>query len=346
MAIRKPIVVVTENHLSELPAGDSLMAHLDPDTTTLPELIEALIASGIMGEPIPTIPVNTSAPVVSGAVVPGDDATTTNGTWTGNPTAYEYKWQEFLDPTWTDVSGETANTYEDMPAGEYRSAVRAGNSVGWSDWAYSSAFVVAEPSSGLVFDGLSTPNMSVSPRLAEYGTASGVASCFTSTPLTGKHYIEMQAIRVSGLAGVALYNEERETLPTNAPPGQWYEAAGFHSALAGWSTGTYANAALPGEFSSSTTHGSSGSAQRHAICVDATDPAEVKIWVRTPTLPPPGTATWIGGGDPAAGTDPTLIMEGEGPAMIGATLSAAGNSVEWIEPGDQQWTAPSGFVPT
>ena len=45
MAIRKPIVVVTENHLSELPAGDSLMAHLDPDTTTLPELIEALIAS-------------------------------------------------------------------------------------------------------------------------------------------------------------------------------------------------------------------------------------------------------------------------------------------------------------
>lgn len=294
-----------------------------------------------------TAPENTVAPAITGSPVVGSQLSCSTGTWTGTaPITYAYQWAA----NGTPISGATAATYTTVQAVDtvITCTVMASNSVG-SDSEVSSNSVTLEeaPPVGMpTFDGLSTPNMSVSPRLAEYGTASNVASCFTSTPLTGKHYIEMVAVRVGGLSGVALYNEERATLPTNAPPGQWYGAAGFHSSLAGWSTGTYANNNLPGEFSNNTSHGSSGSTQRHAICVDATNPAEVKIWVRTPTLPSPGTATWLGGGDPATGTDPTLIMAGEGPALIGVTLSAAGNSVEWIEPGDQQWTAPSGFDPT
>lgn len=98
----------------------------------------------------PTVPVSTSPPVVSGAVYVDDIAATTNGTWTGSPTSYEYKWQ-VDDGGWTDVPGENSNTFEVAEAGEYRSAVRAQNVAGWSDWEYSAPFVVSEAPTGISY---------------------------------------------------------------------------------------------------------------------------------------------------------------------------------------------------
>ena len=51
-------------------------------------------------------PVNTVAPDVTGANDVGSVLTTTDGTWTGNPTSYAYQWKRGA----TDV-GDNANTY-------------------------------------------------------------------------------------------------------------------------------------------------------------------------------------------------------------------------------------------
>jgi hypothetical protein len=54
------------------------------------------------------VPVNTSAPSVSGNNVVGETLTTTNGAWTGtSPITYTYQWVRDT----TNISGEVSNTY-------------------------------------------------------------------------------------------------------------------------------------------------------------------------------------------------------------------------------------------
>lgn len=151
MAVRKPIVILNDNHLSELQAGDGLMSYLDPGTTTLSQLIQAMLDAGVIAAEVPSLPVNISAPVVTGASFVGDTATTTNGVWSGGTIIeYEYLWQE-NDGSWENVLGETSNTFANIPLGQFRSAVRARNAVGWSDWEYSVPFVVSEAPTGISY---------------------------------------------------------------------------------------------------------------------------------------------------------------------------------------------------
>ena len=60
---------------------------------------------------LPTAPVNSAAPVVSGSTSIGSPLTTTNGTWSGGPT-FTYQWQRGV----TNISGATAATYVLAPA--------------------------------------------------------------------------------------------------------------------------------------------------------------------------------------------------------------------------------------
>jgi lysophospholipase L1-like esterase len=57
-------------------------------------------------------PVNTVAPVASGAVSIGGLLSTTNGTWSGAPTSYTYQWQR----NGVDILGATASTYTPVAA--------------------------------------------------------------------------------------------------------------------------------------------------------------------------------------------------------------------------------------
>jgi hypothetical protein len=68
--------------------------------------------SGILmmsvGNSYGSLPVNTVAPVVSGAARVGQTLSTTNGTWTGAPApTFTYQWQRVT----TNISGATSSTY-------------------------------------------------------------------------------------------------------------------------------------------------------------------------------------------------------------------------------------------
>jgi outer membrane biosynthesis protein TonB len=65
-------------------------------------------------EPEPVSPpTNTVTPVVKGATTEGDELTTTNGTWTGNPTSYTYQWRHCSSSgkNCANISGAGAATY-------------------------------------------------------------------------------------------------------------------------------------------------------------------------------------------------------------------------------------------
>lgn len=61
------------------------------------------------------VPVNTVAPVISGSPLSGQLLTVSTGTWNNTPTGYTYQWQVEDSPgsgTYSDISGETANTLQ------------------------------------------------------------------------------------------------------------------------------------------------------------------------------------------------------------------------------------------
>jgi predicted secreted protein len=84
-------------------------------------------------------PYNTVLPAISGTLSGTNTQTTTNGTWAGDATiTYARQWQrgnsaDPNNPSWANISGETATTYDltVADAGKYiRCRVTATNSVG------------------------------------------------------------------------------------------------------------------------------------------------------------------------------------------------------------------------
>jgi hypothetical protein len=130
-------------HLEDIPA---VLDYLDPSTTTTEQLIDALIAGGWMAGPTPAVPSNTVLPAITGGSSVGAVLSLSNGTWTGSPTSYAKQWQEDIAGTWTDIAGETGDTYTTDHAGSFRGEVIATNAVGSSAPAYSAAKAVTEPS--------------------------------------------------------------------------------------------------------------------------------------------------------------------------------------------------------
>ena len=62
---------------------------------------------------LPPPPSNTGLPVISGTAQQGSMMTTSNGTWTGNPTSYGYQWQDCnsAGASCTNISGATSSAY-------------------------------------------------------------------------------------------------------------------------------------------------------------------------------------------------------------------------------------------
>lgn len=161
MAVRKPIVLIEGNFIAELPAGDTVTGQTvldylaDPTTnanadlySTIVALLADMQAKGMMAGPILDVPTMVVAPAVTGTLIVGSVLTCSTGTWTGSPTSYAYQWQEDIATVWTDVTGETTNTYTTDHEGTFRCQVIATNAIGDSDPVYSNEVVVVESGGG------------------------------------------------------------------------------------------------------------------------------------------------------------------------------------------------------
>ena len=62
---------------------------------------------------VPPTPVNSTAPVISGTPTQGQTLSTTNGTWTNNPTGYSYSWWacDSTGANCANIADATASTY-------------------------------------------------------------------------------------------------------------------------------------------------------------------------------------------------------------------------------------------
>ena len=157
----------------------------------------------------PPAPSNSAVPVVSGAVQQGQTLSTTNGSWTNDPTSYSYQWEDCNSSgaSCSNISGATSGTYK-LASGDVRHTVRSvvkATNAGGSASADSAATAVVTPlapaNSALPVvsgtaeqgDALSTTNGSWSNSPTGYSYAwedcnSSGASCTTIGGATGSSY--------------------------------------------------------------------------------------------------------------------------------------------------------------
>src|SRR5205085_1330572 len=73
-------------------------------------------------------PTNVRPPVVTGTAAVGKPLSTSDGTWSGNPTSYSYQWQRCTNPalpsSCSNIAGATAATYQ-LASGDAGFAVRS-----------------------------------------------------------------------------------------------------------------------------------------------------------------------------------------------------------------------------
>lgn len=286
--------------------------------------------------PAPSLPEMLTAPVVTGATFVGDTATTTNGTWSGGTIIeYEYRWQ-VDDSGYVDVSGETANTYTNVPLGTYRSGVRARNDIGWSDWAYSDSFSIVEEPTGLVWaEGFRTS------RVENVATCTGGTGEFChawTDPLpTGKYYIEIElSDPTDGDGRAGAWCPPDTTDPGIwGPLGQYFSRQSFGATGGEWTNQAYANGDYIDGGSPNT---SLDPVRRFALSIDT---VARELWARQQWVD--GQSAWWGNGDPVAGTDAALVFGGIDAICV--AMSGVDGMVATIVPAANHYgTAPSGFT--
>lgn len=96
----------------------------------------AVLAAGMLAAAaFAAAPGNTAPPQISGTPQVGKTLTVSNGTWTGSPTSFAYKWQRCTGSTCTDITGATQQSYvvRQADAGHtLRAVVTASNADGSS----------------------------------------------------------------------------------------------------------------------------------------------------------------------------------------------------------------------
>jgi hypothetical protein len=125
--------VLTGRLLSET-ALNGVLSDL-PDPVSHAALIEALNNAGLLADgdsPTPnpvTKPANTDLPTISGTAQEGSVLTVSNGTWSGNPSAYQYQW--YADGIAISGATNATRTLSSFDVGKIITAtVRAVNSGG------------------------------------------------------------------------------------------------------------------------------------------------------------------------------------------------------------------------
>ena len=117
--------------------------------------------TAIVQAPAVQPPANTAAPAISGTLTQGQSLTTGNGSWSGSPTSYSYKWQDCdsSGANCSNISGAASNTYA-LTANDVghtiRAVVTAANAGGSTPATSAATAVVASSGSGSGSGGGST----------------------------------------------------------------------------------------------------------------------------------------------------------------------------------------------
>ena len=138
------------------------------------------------------------------------------------------------------------------------------------------------------------------------GPSDNYANARSVRPLAGKCYFSARVRTPYGGATVGLGVADGAWSPASSA--NWIGNAASNVAVAAWfmNGNVYTNGSIIGNL------GSSSDAQIQI----AVDVSTRKVWVRR------DGGAWLGGGDPAAGTSPTLTLPGSGDIYVAATLSA------------------------
>lgn len=168
-----------------------------------------------------------------------------------------------------------------------------------------------------------------------------VASAFASAPVRGRTYVEA-AIFHGGqhAAGVSLWGESPDRLRDDAHPGRSYGAGGASAqAVSAWTMVAYANYGLTGDtkVELGTLPGTPGQRIVVQVAIDADSRA---VWMKLSTAD-----NWAGGGNPATGARPTLVLDGTGPIRVGGNVSSPASYLELLAPAAHAGPAPAGFTP-
>lgn len=132
------------------------------------------------------VPVNTVLPALSGTAQEGKSLSTTNGTWTGSPTSYDYQWERcnISGANCSDIVGATGQSYVVVTAdvgNTVRATVTATNVFGSDDatTGQSGTVSAAGPTPTAAFTWSPT-----SPDTGQVVAFNGTTSTCSSTPCT------------------------------------------------------------------------------------------------------------------------------------------------------------------
>lgn len=290
----------------------------------------------------PALPENTVAPVLGGSVSVGGTGTVTNGTWTQSPTSYRYQWQRLITGVWTDISAATANSFVYVDEGDHRVQLWAENGVGESTDPAISNVVTVTLSSGLAT--FANPNayaaLSSGDMVMSYTGAGGnVANVISSAAILEPTYFELHAHHSgAGYVGAQLYAESSNTLIDYGVLGQWYDRYGVYFGVNDrYSTALYAFYGKPTEEISTTVTASDFGDPPLDIGLHFAVSGR-NVWIRSTV-----DLTWFGGGNPALGTTPSLVVGGTEPIRFGAASNNASNHATILTPDQFTGTPPAGF---
>lgn len=159
-------------------------------------------------------------------------------------------------------------------------------------------------------------------------------------PLSGKVYVEMLALSAlnddASTTGVGIATYLSGALPDH---GIGTLATEVDMGSSKWQWFCYTGGAQVGG-DMSPTHAVAPYTYRFGLCIDV---ATRKFWAR-PIYPGGEAQAYLGGGDPVAGTSPTVTLPGTDPIYLAASVRANGDAFATIAP-DQLIAPPTGYAP-
>jgi hypothetical protein len=160
-------------------------------------------------------PTGTVAPVLSGAARLGTTLTTSNGGWSPAATSYAYQWQRLSAGTFSDISGETSQTYT-LAAADVGTTVRAQVTATNADGSTTaaslpSATVASPPVAPASIAAPTGTLLDTGVLAADPGTWSPAATTFTFQWLrcpSGATAVSSSCVTVSGSSTYSLVGED------------------------------------------------------------------------------------------------------------------------------------------